>query len=160
VVPGQDDRRGGQGHADAAGKARGAYRRRQFKKKADAATLDAIDDPRVAAMVLFAGIATAAGPMSAAQESAIKDAGRDIGVDDPEDELVFAQWAVADVADLNSLVTRLAKLWTARLDIAERAQLYGLATRIAELDGEPDPINVSALRRLHDRLGLTDKAWS
>src|SRR3712207_5799239 len=120
--------------ADAAGKARGAYRRHQFKKKADAATLDAIDDPRLAAMVLFAAIATSDSPMSTAQESAIVESARNVlGVDNPQEDLVFAKWAVADVADINSLVTRLSKLWTARLDMSERAQLYALAKQIAEL---------------------------
>ena len=36
---------------DAAERARGAFRRRQFRKKADTATIDAIDDPRTAATV-------------------------------------------------------------------------------------------------------------
>ncbi len=77
-------------------------------------------------------------------------------LENPEGELVFAKWAVAEVADINSLVTRLSKLWTARLDMSERGQLYELATQISEMDGEPDPINISALRRLHDRLGLKE----
>jgi len=38
--------------ADMAGRARGAYKRNQFRKKADASVIDAITDPRTAAVVM------------------------------------------------------------------------------------------------------------
>jgi uncharacterized tellurite resistance protein B-like protein len=140
---------------DTADRIRGAYRRKQFKKKADAATIDAIADPRTAATVLLVAIASADGPLGAEHEAAIKDAMvRVMAVDKPEEELIFAKWAATDVADLNGLVSRLAKVWTAKLDMPERQELYDLAQGIATLDGPADDVRLSALRRLKDRLGL------
>jgi hypothetical protein len=140
---------------DTAQRLRGLYRRKRFKRKADASTIDAIADPRTAGTVLLVAIATANGPMSVAAEAAIRDAMRDVmSVEKPEEEMVFAKWASADVVDLNSLVSRLSKLWTERLDLPERHQLYGLAKRIASLEHEPDDVLLSALQRLKDRLAL------
>lgn len=42
---------------DAAGRARGAYRRDQFRKKADSSTINAIDDPRTGAAVMAVAVA-------------------------------------------------------------------------------------------------------
>jgi len=140
---------------DTAERVRGAYRRLQFKKKADAATIDAIGDPRTAAAVLLVALASADGPLTGAHEEAIKSAMRDVlEVAKPDEELFFAKWAAADVADLNSLVTRLSKVWTEKLDMKERRQLYDLASTVAAIDGPPDDLRLSALQRLRDRLGL------
>jgi hypothetical protein len=140
---------------DAAERARGAYRRRQFRKKADAATIDAIADPRTAAVVFLVALSSADGPLTPAHEAAIRDAMTGVmSVEKPDDELVFAKWAAADVADLNALVSRLSRLWVARLDMPERQELYDLACSIAALEGPPDDVQISALRRLKDRLGL------
>jgi uncharacterized tellurite resistance protein B-like protein len=144
---------------DAAGWARGAFRRRKFKKRADAATLDSIADPRTAAAVFLVAMATADGPLTAREEAAIRDAMMGVlAIEKPDEEMIFARWAAADVADLNSLVTRFSKVWNARLEPRERRQLYELAAGMAALDGGPDDIQVSALRRLRDRLGLAPAA--
>lgn len=145
--------------ADVAGRAVGAYKRRQFRKKADASTIDSIQDPGIAATVLLVAMATSSGPISQAAEAGIVGAMRDVmQVANPEEELIFAKWATADVADLNSLVTRLSRVWVARLDMSERRQFYDLARKIASVDGEPDGILLSALQRLKDRLGLQTHA--
>ena len=93
---------------DSAERARGTFRRRLFRKKADAATIDAIDDPRTAAAVLLVAIASADGHrMTDAQEATIKDAMRKtMDVENPEEGLVFARWAAADVVDADTLFTK------------------------------------------------------
>ena len=140
---------------DAAERARGAFRRRQFRKKADAATIDAIQDPRTAAVVLLVAIASATGRMTDAQEGAIKNAMRQtLAVEDPEEELVFAKWAAADVVDITNLISRLSRVWTAKLSMAERLELYDLAKKISALEAEPDDAMLSSLQRLRDRLGI------
>jgi uncharacterized tellurite resistance protein B-like protein len=140
---------------DTAQRLRGVYRRKQFKRKADASTIDAIDDPRTAATVLLVAMASADAAISSAEEAAIRDAMRTImAVKKPEEELIFAKWAAADVVDLNSLIARLSRVWTAKLDAAERRQLYDVAKKIAALENEPDDLMLSALQRLKDRLIL------
>jgi uncharacterized tellurite resistance protein B-like protein len=140
---------------DAAERARGAFRRRQFRKKADASTIDAIDDPRTAAAVLLVAIASVDGRMSDKQETAIRDAMRQtMGVENPDEELIFAKWAAADVVDLTNLIARLSKVWTAKLTLAERLELYDLAKKVSALENEPDEATLSSLQRLRDRLGI------
>jgi hypothetical protein len=77
-----------------------------------------------------------------------------MGAENPDEDLIFARWAAADVADLNSLISRLSRVWNARLSAAERRDLYDLAGEIAALDGRPDDGTMSALRHLENRLGL------
>lgn len=139
---------------DAAERARGAFRRKRFKNKAEAATIDAIKDPRTAATVLLVAIATAEGRMSDKAEAAIREAMKTVEVEKPEEELIFAKWATADVVDLNNLVSRLGRVWVEKLDMDERRQLYELAVRVASVEREPDELMLSALQRLRDRLVL------
>jgi uncharacterized tellurite resistance protein B-like protein len=139
---------------DVAERARGAFRRKRFKNKAEAATIDAIKDPRTAATVLLVAIASADGRMSDKTEAAIREAMKTVEVEKPEEELIFAKWAAADVVDLNNLVSRLGRVWVEKLDLDERRQLYELAVRIASVEREPDDLMLSALQRLRDRLGL------
>src|SRR5688572_21944416 len=64
---------------------RGAYRRRQFRKKADAAAIDAISDPRTAAAVMLVALATVDGPLSPNAEEKIKASMRPLmGADNPD----------------------------------------------------------------------------
>ena len=140
---------------DSAERLRGAYRRRQFRKKADAAAIDAISDPRTAAAVMLVALASVDGPLSPDAEDKIKASMRRLmAADNPDEDLIFAKWAAADVADLNSLVSRLSRVWNARLSAAERRDLYDLAGEIAALNGRPDDAATSALRHLENRLGL------
>ena len=92
--------------------------------------------------------------MTAASERQIRAAMQAISVDRPEEELVFAKWATSEVADLNNLVSRLSRIWTARLNPEERRDLYTMVRRVALADGALDDLRLSAFKKLHDRLGL------
>ena len=82
---------------DAAGRAHGAYKRRQFRKKADAATINSIDDPRIAAVVMAVSVASCDGDMTAEQDGVLKQAMGDVlAIEDPDEELTFAKWAVRE----------------------------------------------------------------
>lgn len=140
---------------DVAERARGAWKRRQFRSKVDAATIDAIADPRTAAAVLLVALAGAEDGMNEAQEAMIREALRDaMAVDDPDDELTFAKWAAKDVIDPNNLTLRLSKLWTARLDRNERRAFADLARRVVEAGGGVSDTQRESLRRLEQRLAL------
>jgi uncharacterized tellurite resistance protein B-like protein len=139
---------------DAAERARGAIRRRQFRKKAEASTITSIEDPRTAAVVLMVAVATSNGPMKQASERQIRGAMQAISVDRPDEELIFAKWATTGVADLNNLVSRLSRLWTTRLSVEERRELHSMVKRVALADDALNDIQLSARRKLHDGLGL------
>ncbi len=143
---------------DAAERTRGYVRRRQFRKKAEASTIAAIDDPRTAAVLLMVAVASCEGRMSEAAEREIRAAMQDVmDVEKPEEELVFAEWAVSGIADLNNLVFRLSPVWLRRLKEPERRELYGAVKRVAFADGDPDALQLSALQKLRDRLQLRNE---
>ncbi len=121
---------------DIAGRARGAYRRKQFRKKADASAIDAIDDPRTAAVVMAVVVASTEGPISERQSAVLTSAmGSVLGVDNPEEELTFAKWAASHVVDPNNVSLRYNRLWTGRLAMKERRDLVDLVQSVAIADG-------------------------
>jgi uncharacterized tellurite resistance protein B-like protein len=136
-----------------AGKARGAYRRKQFRKKADASTISAIDDPRIAAVVMAVAVASCEGDMTAEQDATLTEAMADIlRIDNPVEEMTFAKWAVRDIADPNNISMRLSRLWTGSLDMNERQQFVDIVTRVAEAGGELSHLQTEAIGRLKTRL--------
>lgn len=142
--------------ADAAGRARGAYRRNQFRKKADAATISAIDDPRTAAVVMAVAVASADGDMTPEQDAALKDAMTKIlRVSDPVEEMTFAKWAVREVADPNNISMRLGRLWTSSLTMRERQELVDMVRAVASAGGGLSDVQREAVDRLRTRLAIT-----
>ncbi len=141
--------------ANAAGKARGAYRRNQFRKKADASTINAIDDPRLAAVVMAVAVASCEGDMSAEQDAVLREAMTDIlGIDEPVEDLTFAKWAVRENTDPNNISMRLSRLWTGSLDMSERLQFVDMVTRVAQAGGEVSHVQTEAIGRLKTRLAI------
>lgn len=142
--------------ADAAGRARGAYRRNQFRKKADAATINAINDPRTAAVVMAVAVASADGDMTPGQDAALKEAmAKILRVSDPVEEMTFAKWAVREVADPNNISMRLSRLWTSSLTMQERQELVDMVRAVASADGGLSEIQREAVDRLRTRLAIT-----
>jgi uncharacterized tellurite resistance protein B-like protein len=142
--------------ADAAGRARGAYRRNQFRKKADAATISAIDDPRSAAVVMAVAVASADGDMTPEQDAALNEAMTTIlRVSDPVEEMTFAKWAVREVSDPNNISMRLGRLWTSSLNMQERQELVDMVRAVASADGALSEVQREAIDRLRTRLAIT-----
>ncbi|HMB46833.1 MAG TPA: hypothetical protein VKN63_01010 [Afifellaceae bacterium] len=142
--------------ADVAGRARGAYRRNQFRKKADAATINAIDDPRTAAVVMAVAVASSEGDMTAEQDDVLKDMMTGmLGIKDPVEDLTFAKWAVREVNDPNNISMRLHRLWTSSLDMQERQQLVDMVADVAAAGGELSNVQREAIERLRTRLAIT-----
>ena len=142
--------------ADAAGRARGAYRRNQFRKKADASTISAIDDPRTAAVVMAVAVANCEGEMTPQQDAALKQAMSDVlGIGDPDEELTFAKWAVREVSDPNNISMRLSRVWTGSLNMGERRQLVDMISHVAGIRGALSHVQAEAIERLRTRLDLS-----
>ncbi len=141
--------------ADIAGRAHGAYKRNQFRKKAEASVIDAIDDPRTAAVVMAVAVAGAEGPLSAAQDAALLDAMTAVlGIDKPEEELTFAKWAADHVVDPNNVSLRFTRLWTGALSMKERRDLVDLVQKVAAADGQLSAVQEEAIQRLESRLTI------
>ena len=135
--------------ADAAGKARGDYRRRQFRQKAEASTIHAIDDPRTAAIVMAVAVAGPTGELTDAQESVLNQAMTNVlNVRDPAAELIFAKWAVNNARDPMAIARQLRGLWAKSLTSAERVQLLEMIYHVAAAE---DGISLEQARII-DRL--------
>ena len=97
---------------DMAGRARGAYKRRQFKNKVEASSLTAIGDPRTAAVVMAIAVASRDGHLGAEEEATLRDKMNSVlGVDNEDEEITFAKWVVQENQDPNNISLRLGKLW-------------------------------------------------
>lgn len=141
---------------DAAQRARGAYRRKQFRQKAESSAIDAVDDPAAAAVAMLIGLASERGSLSRAAEEAIKAEMRHVmGLPNIVETFTFAKWVADHAMDPNTLSLKFAKLWVSRLDEAQRADVYAMAGRVVAADGAPTHGQIGALKALRDRLGLT-----
>ena len=143
--------------ANAAGRARGNYRRNQFRKKAEASTIQAINDPRIAAIVMAVAIAGNNGELSGAQDDVLAGAMTDIlRVDDPVSELVFAKWAVQSSGEPKSIIKQLRNLWLTTLTAEERRQFVDLVYRVASADGDVSAQQIRSIDYLRSALGIVD----
>jgi hypothetical protein len=140
----------GQDAADAVGRLRGAYRMRNFKKKAEGSVLAAIDDPAMAATVLLFALANEDAVSAHQAPEFIKKNAADMVPDDKLDELVaYAAWAARDIVDARDVVRRFKPLWRERLTLAERQDLVRMAEELASLSPEPvqaQQLTLEALR--------------
>lgn len=140
---------------DAAARARGAWRRRRFRNKAEASRVDAIDDPRAAASVIALAIARRDGQLADVQEDALKTAMRDVmQIADPDEFLIFAHWVLDGGFDANNVTLRLSRLLNARLTQDEKEELFRIVDAVTRCGEMPDAAQESALRLLRQRLGL------
>ncbi len=141
---------------DAAQRMRGAYRRKAFRKKAESSAIEAVDDPVAAAAAMLISLAHERGELSIAAEEAIKAEMQYVmGVPNIAETYTFARWVAGHTDDPNTLSLKFAKLWLARLDEVQRQDIYDMAKRVSEADGEPTFVQIGALKALRDRLGLT-----
>ena len=141
--------------ADAAGTARGDYRRRQFRKKAEASTIHAIDDPRTAAVVMATAVASPTGELTAAQEATLYSAMADVlRVDDPEAELIFAKWANENARDPMAVARQLRGLLAKSLTGAERLQLIEMIYHVAAADDRISLEQARIIDKLRGWLGV------
>jgi hypothetical protein len=130
---------------------RGAYRRRDFRKKAEAAPLNAIANPAIAAVCLLWSLASQR-PISRVEEQALieRRMAPILGAENVEETLIFADWAIRSVVLPEALVHRFCKLWLSTLNMRERRQLIDIAEEVCAVQGEPteeQAVALSTLRR-------------
>jgi hypothetical protein len=140
---------------DMAGRAWGKYKRAKFRRKVEDSPLEAVEDPVAADVVLLFAMAKEGGEVTPGIEAAIrKEAEQTIGIANPTELLVFGKWVSNHVEDVNNVILRYAKLWTAGLEADERRDLVAMAERIAVIAGVPAAKLQVAAHKLNERLGL------
>ena len=117
--------------ADLAGRARGAYRRGKFRQQSEGAALTTIDNPALAAAVLFYALAKDDPKTLHKSEVTIREQLEPIVAAGDLDELLsYAEWVARDVVDPQDLVRRFKSLWREKLTLSERQQLLGMAETV------------------------------
>lgn len=116
---------------------RGAYKRRDFRKKAEAAPLASIANPAIAAVCFFWALACQRPVEREGETRLIRE--RMTGIipaEEMDDVLIFADWATRTVVAPENLVSRFQKLWHATLTLDERRHLISIAEEVCAVQGE------------------------
>jgi uncharacterized tellurite resistance protein B-like protein len=140
---------------DTADRAWGKYKGYKFRKKAEAAPVEAVEDPAAAAVIMMLAIAKEGRDLTPEAEAAVKrEVTETMGIDEPGELMVFAKWVASHVEDANNVSLRYSKLWGNSLSREERLDLVAMVERIAALNGEPTRRQDAIIRKLRERLGL------
>lgn len=134
---------------DSVERMRGAYKRKQFRKAAEAAPLASIKDPAIAAVTFFLCLAN--------EKPAHKDIARDLirmrmkGIvedKDIEEVIAFADWTAKGVISAGDPVRRFRDIWLTHLNADERQELIGIAEDICKIGGDTTIEQTNALQDL------------
>ena len=134
---------------DSVERMRGAYKRRQFSKAAEAAPLASIKDPAIAAVILFLSLAN--------ENPAHKDAAKElirrrmtgiIDAKDMDEVIAFSDWAAKGVISAEDPVRRFRDLWLQHLDLGERRDLIDIAEDVTKVGGDVTAEQTSTLLAL------------
>jgi hypothetical protein len=138
---------------DAVGRARGAYRMHNFKKKAESSVLASVDDPALAAAIFLFALANenAAGAHLAEAEIR-RQLAPILPADKAEEMLAYAAWAARSVVDSRDCIRRFKPLWRDSLTLVEREDLTGMARAIVNLTPKPEHSQRLAIEALDTAL--------
>ena len=141
--------------SDAAGRVRGAYNRRKFKKQAEGSVLSNVNDPAAAAAILLVLIAKENGPYSTRKDDFIRSLLTETaGMDEKllSEAMEFAEWASDQVTDGNDVIRKFSPLWREALTHQQQVDLVAMARGVAEQEGEPHPVADALVRRVRGAL--------
>jgi hypothetical protein len=134
---------------DSVERMRGAYKRKQFRKKAEAAPLASIQNPAIAAAVFFLTLANEKPAHKDMAKEIIRERMKDIiAARDMDEVLVFADWTAKGVIAVQDPIRRFRDMWLTSLDDGERRQLISIAEEVADVGGERTMEQANALQSL------------
>ncbi len=140
---------------DAAGRAWGKYKRYKFRKKAEAAPVEAVEDPVAAATVMMLALIREEHEIAPEIEETVKrEAMSVMQVEDATELMVFSKWVVSHVTDANNVSMRYSKLWGNALNMAERRELADMVERAAASVAPLTRNQLNKVTKLRERLGL------
>ena len=138
---------------DTVGRARGAYRRHNFKQKAESSVLASVDDPALAAAIFLFALANEADGTAHLAEAEIRRQLVAIVPADRMDEFIaYAAWAARSVVDARDCIRRFKGLWREHLTIDERSELGRMAQAVSKLTPQPTHGQALAIEALDTAL--------
>lgn len=142
---------------EAAGDAKGLFRRFLWRRRTNVDLIRKIDDPRLAAAVMMCAMAQSDGYMTEPEKAAILAQMRGhLELEQAEAIELFAHahWLTGDMKELSALLRRASKPVLERCTAAEKAGLIEMLSQVAAADGEPSGIQSDAIQRLAIELDL------
>jgi hypothetical protein len=134
---------------DSVERMRGAFNRRQFRKKAEAAPLASIQNPAIAAVVFLLTLANEKPMHKDMAKEIIRERMKEIiAAKDMDEVLIFADWAAGSVVNIDDPLRRFRDLWLNALDDGERRQLISMAEDVADVGGERTVQQSDVLQKL------------
>lgn len=132
---------------------RGAYNRKQFRKKVEDAPLASIEDPVIAAVTFYFCLAKEKPAHKDEAKAVIREGMQGIVPPGDMDELlIFCDWIAQNVINADDPVQRFHKLWRSRLDQGELHQLITIARAVCDVGGGPDEEQARVLQLLNRKL--------
>ena len=123
---------------DSVERMRGAFKRRQFRKRAEAAPLASIKDPAIAAVAFFSCLANEKPMFVDAARNVIRSRMSGIiAAKDMDEVIIFGDWAAKGVINIEDPIRRFRDLWFNALTTDERSELIGIAEQVSAVGGEP-----------------------
>ncbi|GGD09726.1 TerB family tellurite resistance protein [Aquisalinus flavus] len=120
---------------------KGAVRRGQWSRKADARLIETLSDPREAAAILMVQIASYDGEVTASQKARIEAVMLDnfrCAPDEAQGLYSFGRMAVGQINDAANSLRHILRPIQQKLDATEKADLIEMLHAIAEVEGEPN----------------------
>lgn len=140
---------------DAVGDLAGAARRARIRKKANAAPLDTLDDPRDAAVALMVAITLTEGTLTESQASYIaKEAEQRLGYEDGQEALAHGRWLCKDALEPGHVIHRVLPLLIKTCDEDQKKDVVRLVSEVAGIGSPPAKIQLQAIEKLKYDLGL------
>jgi hypothetical protein len=134
---------------DSVERLRGAYKRRQFRKAAEAAPLTSIRNPAIAAVVFCLSLAREKPLQMEEAKTVLRHRMRDIiDAKDMDEVMIFSEWTANSVVNTDDPLRRFRDMWLGALDERERRELVDIADAVASIGGEPTLIQADTLQKL------------
>jgi uncharacterized tellurite resistance protein B-like protein len=140
---------------EAAGDARGFFRRWAWRRKSGVNPLDAVVDPREAAAAMMAATAEADGALTERERVAIlRFMVEKFGATPTQAEELLAQgrWLIKDRGDLGETFRRLAAPVRKSCTREEQQELIDMLSKVAAADGPADPTVIRDIKWLTQSL--------
>jgi hypothetical protein len=142
------------GLVDAAGRARGAAKRRKFRNKAAESPFAAIDDPIVGAATILIALQEELDGFDDAAERRLRAA---LGAVAPngaivEEAVIYGRWAAAQTAEASTALRLVGGYLAEALAAEERLELLAIAETVVPRGSGDEATRQSLLRALRTRL--------
>ena len=142
--------------ADAAGTARGLFRRWRWRRKVNVNPIDLVEDPREAASILMVSVAQADGTLSDAERNSITAQMKQrFGATSKQasELLARSQWIVREGVDAAETMRRLKPVFDRTCNDQQHRELIEMLTAVASANGKYDETIAFDINRYGKELG-------